>query len=140
MPGTYSDPFFTIITSFTGAYQGFIPRLKNMLFQPQLKGIARYFSLTIATSKILFYPTTCQTFIWADLLDLVPFVQFEKREKHPWRSVTFSKIAGFTLQIQQNIILHIKAIIPTILKPVKLFIMQVNWLISVWWERWRSVS
>ena len=126
MPGTYSDSFSTTITSFTGAYQGFIPRLKNMLFQTQLKGIARYFSLTIAISKILFYPTTCQTFIWAALLDLVPFVQFEKRENHPWRSVTFSKVAGFTLHIQQNIMLHIKAIIPTKLKPVKLFITQVN--------------
>ena len=29
------------------------------------------------------------------LRDLVPFVQFKKREKHPWRSVTFSKVAGF---------------------------------------------
>ena len=28
------------------------------------------------------------------LRDLVPFVQFKKREKHPWRSVTFSKVAG----------------------------------------------
>ena len=27
--------------------------------------------------------------------DLVPFVQFEKREKHPWRSFTFSKVTGF---------------------------------------------
>ena len=27
------------------------------------------------------------------LRDLVPFVQFKKREKHPWRSVTFSKAA-----------------------------------------------
>ena len=26
---------------------------------------------------------------------LVPFVQFRKREKHPWRSVAFSKVAGF---------------------------------------------
>ena len=26
--------------------------------------------------------------------NLVPFVQFKKREKHPWRSVTFSKAAG----------------------------------------------
>ena len=26
---------------------------------------------------------------------LVRFVQFKKREKHPWRSVTFSKVAGF---------------------------------------------
>ena len=28
------------------------------------------------------------------LHDLVTFVQFKKREKHPWRSVTFSKAAG----------------------------------------------
>ena len=28
------------------------------------------------------------------LLDLVPFVQFQKCEKHPWRSVTFRKAAG----------------------------------------------
>ena len=27
------------------------------------------------------------------LHDLVPFVQFKKREKHPWRSVNFSKAA-----------------------------------------------
>ena len=26
--------------------------------------------------------------------NLVPFVQFEKRQKHPWRIVTFSKVAG----------------------------------------------
>ena len=25
--------------------------------------------------------------------DLVPFVEFKKREKNPWRSVTFSKVA-----------------------------------------------
>ena len=29
------------------------------------------------------------------LRDLVPFGQFKKREKHPWRTVTFSEIAGF---------------------------------------------
>ena len=28
--------------------------------------------------------------------DLVLFVQLKKRETHPWRSVTFSKVAGFT--------------------------------------------
>ena len=27
--------------------------------------------------------------------DLVPFIQFKKREKHPWRNVTFSKVADF---------------------------------------------
>ena len=26
------------------------------------------------------------------LRDLVPILQFKKREKHPWRSVTFSKV------------------------------------------------
>ena len=29
-----------------------------------------------------------------DLRNLVPFVQFKKREKHPWRGVTISKVAG----------------------------------------------
>ena len=29
------------------------------------------------------------------LRDLVPFAQFKKREKHPWRSVTFRKVAAF---------------------------------------------
>ena len=33
-------------------------------------------------------------FIFDALRDLVPFVKFEKREKHPWRSVTFSKVSG----------------------------------------------
>ena len=32
------------------------------------------------------------------LRDLVPFVQFKKREKQPCRSVTFSKVAGFSRQ------------------------------------------
>ena len=32
------------------------------------------------------------------LRDLTPFVQFKKREKHPWRSVTFSKVAGYELR------------------------------------------
>ena len=27
------------------------------------------------------------------LSDLVPFVLFKKREKHPWKSITFSKVA-----------------------------------------------
>ena len=31
------------------------------------------------------------------LRDLVSFVQFKKRDKHPWRSVTFNKVAGFSL-------------------------------------------
>ena len=29
------------------------------------------------------------------MCDLVPFVQFKKRDKHRWRTVTFSKVAGW---------------------------------------------
>ena len=31
------------------------------------------------------------------LRNLVPIVQFKKREKHPWRDVTFSNVAGHEL-------------------------------------------
>ena len=33
------------------------------------------------------------------LHNLVPFVQFKKRAKHLWRSVTFGKFAGFNLPL-----------------------------------------
>ena len=36
------------------------------------------------------------------LRDLVPFVQLKTREKHPWRSVTFSKVQGFSLQLYKK--------------------------------------
>ena len=40
--------------------------------------------------------TKTKTFIKRDaLFDLVTCVQFKKREKHPWRSVTFSKVSSF---------------------------------------------
>ena len=32
------------------------------------------------------------------LRDLVPLVQLKKREKDPWGSFNFSKVAGFSLQ------------------------------------------
>ena len=33
------------------------------------------------------------------LRDLVPFVQFKKREKHPWRSVRLVKLQAKGLQL-----------------------------------------
>ena len=35
---------------------------------------------------------------WDALRDLVQFAQFKKHKKHPWESVTFSKVAGFCYQ------------------------------------------
>ena len=42
---------------------------------------------------LLLCPINCQ-YIRGAFRDLVPFVQFQKREKHLWRSVNFSKVAG----------------------------------------------
>ena len=36
------------------------------------------------------------------LRDLLPFVQFKKREMHPWMSFTFSKVTGFYNFTQTN--------------------------------------
>ena len=37
---------------------------------------------------------TDQLYICDPLRDLLQFVKFKKLEKHPWKSVTFSKVAG----------------------------------------------
>ena len=39
------------------------------------------------------------TLICDTLRNLVLFAQFTKREKHPWRSVSFSKVSGFSVQL-----------------------------------------
>ena len=40
------------------------------------------------------------------LRNLVPFVQFKKREKHPWRSVNFSKVTGWKLTLLYGCFSH----------------------------------
>ena len=57
------------------------------------------FSVCIDASKGTSYYSkniTLQFYICDALHDLVLFVQFKKGEKYPWRSVNFSKVAGFT--------------------------------------------
>ena len=36
------------------------------------------------------------------LRELVPFAQFKKREKYPYRNFTFSKVKGFSRQLYQK--------------------------------------
>ena len=44
--------------------------------------------------KVLFSAERSANFSICDALrDLGPLVQFEERKRHPWRSVTFSKVA-----------------------------------------------
>ena len=46
--------------------------------------------------------TAATIFYISDVLrDLVPFVQFKKREKHQWGSVTFNKVAGYITNDQK---------------------------------------
>ena len=56
-------------------------------------------STTVRTQHAL---KTKSLFICDTLYDLVPFVQFKKHEKHSWRSNTFTKIAGFSLQLYKK--------------------------------------
>ena len=46
-------------------------------------------------------------FICGALRDLILFVQFKKREKHPWRSVNFRKVAGWTQMVPNRVTHHI---------------------------------
>ena len=76
----------------------------------QLKGRRTFsstccdYSLLIVMAFIILWETSLiwilplELMLWLLLRDLVPFMQFKKHEKHPWRSVTFSKVASFSLQ------------------------------------------
>ena len=58
---------------------------------PEIPADLVTFTIETLTGKLHFLcsdqKTKCD-----DLCDLVPFIQFKKREKHSWRSVTFSKV------------------------------------------------
>ena len=43
-------------------------------------------------------------YMWCVTWYLVPCAQFKKREKHPWRSVTFSKVANWSLQLKVTLL------------------------------------
>ena len=47
--------------------------------------------------KFFFMNSTPEAHICNALRDLLPFVQFQKLEKHAWKSVTFSKVLLVTL-------------------------------------------
>ena len=65
--------------------------LKNTSEQLLLSSI---FCTVLVICNILFYLTP-KSHKCDALRDFVPFVQFKKCEKHPWRSVTFNKVAGW---------------------------------------------
>ena len=69
---------------------------------PVMLPLSRQNSRSMATtSKISGYRDVFRTLsnIYDKCDNLVSIIQFKKREKHPWRSATFRKVAGFKLQL-----------------------------------------
>ena len=66
--------------------------VKSASMETNAKSFGTTTLLTLSTKLFVFL-------ICGALRDLVPFVQFKKREKTPWKSVKFSKVAGFSLQL-----------------------------------------
>ena len=60
------------------------------------------------------------------LRDLVTFVQFKKRENHPWRSVNFSKVAGFMLSCWDDVDVFVNNVPHKIKKEVFLSALSVG--------------
>ena len=81
--------------TFSGFYRNFI---WNIMIFEFLGGCPQI--LVVILNKLIhfYFPCNYQKICGA-LRNLVPFAQFQKREKHPWRIVTFSKVAGWSLQL-----------------------------------------
>ena len=77
-------------------------RLQRYTIFFKCREAATQYSTYVNFTEFLFYPSFfhfCHyllVLICGALRDLVPFVQFKKQ---PWRSVTFSVVAGFSLQL-----------------------------------------
>ena len=71
----------------------------EMKHRREKKGLMR----KIQTCKIICFsssfPLCVPVYICGALRDLVPFVQFQKRQKRPLRNVIFNKVTGFSLQL-----------------------------------------
>ena len=62
---------------------------------------------------------TFKLFICGTLSDLVPFIQIKKCEKHPWRSVTFIKVAGLKVTLLHGCF-HLVKIVQMVLNQTKI--------------------
>ena len=77
--------------------------LFNLLFRYLVLGLSNVFIRKTCMHTYIYFPIRClrilvpsMGYVYVEVLrDLVPFIQFKKREKHPWGSGTFSKVSGF---------------------------------------------
>ena len=69
----------------------------TLLFTTKLASILSFPKRLLPT---IFQFSRIDSKLWCDVLrDLVPFVQFKKREQHPWTNLLLVKIKAFSLQI-----------------------------------------
>ena len=77
-----------------GILASYQTRTTVLLLEYNLTQIRVYSSVLISRLKAVFQLVQISELICNALCNLVPFVQFKKRGKHPRRSVTFSKVVG----------------------------------------------
>ena len=78
--------------------------LRQSLFFNKVAGLGLIYRLHLRYIFTFSHRNICDT-----MRDLVLFEQFKKREKHPWMSITFSKVAGFRLSRFLNRTIGIKS-------------------------------
>ena len=64
-----------------------------------IKQVFRRIHITKEIQITIYYVKGCEQ-AYDALRDLVPFAQINEREKQPCANVTFSKVAGFSLQLK----------------------------------------
>ena len=82
-----------------GILASYQTRTTVFLLEYNLTQIRVYSSVLISRLKAVFQLVQISELICNALCNLVPFVQFKKRGKHPRRSVTFSKVVRWRLQL-----------------------------------------
>ena len=77
-------------------YTDTLPRKTKMLWWVGMEFLLIMFFYLMTDKYAVLHRIVTVKPLWCSLRDLVSFKQFKKREKHPWRSVTFNKVAGFS--------------------------------------------
>ena len=77
-------------------YTDTLPRKTKMLWWVGMEFLFIMFFYLMTDKYAVLHRIVTVKPLWCSLRDLVSFKQFKKREKHPWRSVTFNKVAGFS--------------------------------------------
>ena len=106
----YNDFCFNIMKSFNvdlnhwllSAFHRVISNLYHSLTQKGKKWLLEIFSSCFKSFDIVSSDASVERVIISicdALRDVVPFVQFKKCEEHPWRSVNFSKVTVWSLQL-----------------------------------------